>query len=77
MRIKATTNPSEIKVGEDEIVIMADDKDWMKELAENIRKCSDKTIIREAEHDFFEDMVTRYGSRAAGVLLSQIWKMSQ
>ena len=57
----------------DEAIILTEDKDWMKELVGNIKRTKDKAIIRQAERDFHDAMVERYGSTVAGELLMKLW----
>lgn len=76
MTITTTTDPNAIRTGGENAVILEDDMEWLKELAENIRRCSDCKIIREAEHDFHEEMTNRYGGKVSGELLSMVWKMT-
>ncbi len=76
MTITTTTDPKAIAVTDDSAVILADDMDWLKELVGNIRRCTDGKIIREAEHDFHEEMTNRYGGKVSGELLSMLWKMT-
>ena len=75
MKILTTTDREKVRVTDEETVILAEDIDWMKELAGNIRNCSDRQIIQDAEHDFYEEMETRYGGKAAGELLGRLWGM--
>ena len=58
----------------DEAFILQEDVDWMKELIGNIRKTKDTRIIRDAEKDFHEEMLERYGGRVAGELLLRVWR---
>ena len=74
--LKTTNDPQRIKVTDAEAVILADDMDWLKELAGNIRRCSDGKIIREAEHDFHEEMTKRYGGKVSGEMLAMLWRMT-
>ena len=76
MTITTTTNPDAIRMSDDHSVIYKDDMDWLNELAENIRHCSDIRIIQEAEHDFHDEMTKRYGGKVSGELLSMLWKMT-
>ena len=75
MTIKTTDDPSKVFVSSEEAIILTEDKDWMKELAGNIRKCTDMRIVRDAERDFHEEMERRYGGKVAGELLSKLWMM--
>ena len=77
MKIRTTTNPSEVKFDGETAVILADDKDWLLELAQNIKNCADRRIIREAEHDFLEEMTNRYGGKVAGGLLGELWRLTK
>ena len=61
----------------DTVTIHREDADWIKELTENIKKSSNKAIIRQAEHDFHEAMVERYGSAVAGELLMKLWQATK
>ena len=79
MKISVTDDPKECGYNAvtDTGTILTDDKDWMKELIENIKRTSDKTIIRQAERDFHNAMVEQYGSTIAGELLFRLWKATQ
>jgi len=61
-------------VATDEAVILQEDVDWMKELIGNIRNTKDSRIIRDAEKDFHDEMLERYGGKVAGELLLRVWK---
>ena len=61
----------------DTATILREDVDWIKELSANIRKTSSKAIIRDAEHDFHEAMVERYGSKVGGELLMKLWQATK
>ena len=61
----------------DTAVILTEDKDWMKELAGNIKRTKDKAIIRQAEREFHDEMVTRYGKTVAGELLMKLWQATK
>ncbi len=61
----------------DTAVILTEDKDWMKELAGNIKRTKDKSIIRQAEREFHDEMVTRYGNTVAGELLMKLWQATK
>ena len=58
----------------DEAVILQEDWDWLKDMVTNIRNTKDTLLIRQAEHDFHEEMTERYGGKVAGELLLRIWK---
>ena len=58
----------------DTATIMKEDSAWMKDLVKNINMTKDKSIIRQAEHDFHEAMMERYGGKIAGELLLVLWK---
>ena len=61
----------------DEATILRDDADWMKELTGNIKRSKDKAIIRQAEREFHDEMVKRYGSTVAGELLMKLWQATK
>lgn len=67
-------NATGYNVTTDEAVILQEDVDWMKELIGNIRKKKDSRIIRDAEKDFHDEMLERYGGKVAGELLLRVWK---
>ena len=67
-------NATGYNVATDEAVILQEDVDWMKELIGNIRKTKDSRIIRDAEKDFHDEMLERYGGKVAGELLLRVWK---
>ena len=77
MTIKTTDNPDEVFVSDAEAVILTEDMDWLKELTGNIKSCTDRRIIREAEHDFLEEMTRRYGGKVAGELLGKLWVLTK
>lgn len=79
MKISYTDDPKLCKYDavKDVAVILIDDKDWMKELVGNIKRTKDKEIIRQAEHDFHDEMVNRYGSEVAGELLMRLWQATK
>ena len=60
--------------GKDEAVILREDADWIKELTSNIKATNDRTVIRQAEHDFHAEMLQRYGGKVAGALLMKLWQ---
>ena len=74
--LKTTDDPSKVQIAETEAVILKDDMDWLNELAGNIRRCTDGKIIREAEHDFHEEMTKRYGGKVSGEMLSMLWRIT-
>lgn len=76
MKIEITDDPKQCGYDEDADVgtILTDDKDWMKELIENIKNTKDREIIRQAEKDFHTAMVDQYGSTIAGELMFRLWK---
>lgn len=79
MRINVSDDPKTCGYNAvtDTATILTADKDWMKELTANIKKTSDKSIIRDAERDFHDAMVGQYGSTVAGELLFRLWKATQ
>ena len=79
MKVSITTDPKACGYNAvtDEATILREDSDWMKELKSNIRKTKDKTIIRQAERNFHEEMTARYGSTVAGELLMRLWQSTK
>lgn len=75
MKVNYSNDPKQIGYNAvtDTAVILTEDKDWMKELIANIKRTKDKAIIRQAERDFHDEMVTRYGNTVAGELLMMLW----
>lgn len=76
MKIDFTDDPRQCGYNavSDTGTILTEDKDWMKELVGNIKRTTNKDIIRQAERDFHEAMVERYGNTIAGELLFRLWK---
>ena len=76
MKINYSNDPKEIGYNAvtDTATIFTEDKDWMKELIANIKRTKDKAIIRQAERDFHDEMLNRYGSAVAGELLFRLWR---
>lgn len=79
MKVNYSNDPKQIGYNAvtDTAVILTEDKDWMKELIANIKKTKDKAIIRQAERDFHDEMVTRYGNTVAGELLAMLWNATK
>lgn len=79
MKVNYSNDPKQIGYNAvtDTAVILTEDKDWMKELIANIKKTKDKAIIRQAERDFHDEMVTRYGNTVAGELLMMLWNATK
>jgi len=77
MKIIGTHDPKAVSFEEDKATILQDDLDWIKELVKNIRNTKDPALVRQAEHDFHEEMVMRYGGHGAGALLLSVWKMTK
>ena len=79
MKVNYSNDPKQIGYNAvtDTAVILTEDKDWMKELIANIKKTKDKAIIRQAERDFHDEMVTRYGNTVAGEVLSMLWNATK
>ena len=61
----------------DEATILREDADWMKELTANIKKTTDRAIIRQAEREFHDEMLRRYGGTVAGELLAKLWQATK
>ena len=61
----------------DTAVILTEDKDWMKELAGNIKREKDPAIILQSEKDFHDAMTERYGGTIAGELLMRLWQSTR
>ena len=79
MKVNYSNDPKQIGYNAvtDTAVILTEDKDWMKELIANIKRTKDKAIIRQAERDFHDEMVTRYGNTVAGELLAMLWNATK
>ena len=79
MKVNYSNDPKQIGYNAvtDTAVILTEDKDWMKELIANIKRTKDKAIIRQAERDFHDEMVTRYGNTVAGELLMMLWNATK
>ena len=79
MKVKISDNPRECGYNAvtDTATILRDDADWMKELKENIKRTTDKTIIRQAEREFHNAMVDQYGGTVAGELLMKLWQATK
>ena len=79
MQVNYSNDPKQIGYNAvtDTAVILTEDKDWMKELAGNIKRTKDKAIIRQAEREFHDEMVTRYGNTVAGELLMKLWQATK
>ena len=79
MKIDYTDDPKMIGYNAvtDTAVIAKDDRDWFHELTGNIKRTKDKEIIRQAEHDFHDEMTSRYGSQVAGELLMRLWQATK
>lgn len=77
MKIIGTHDPKAVSFTEEKATILQDDLDWIKDLVKNIRNTHDPAIVRQAEHDFHEEMVMRYGGHGAGALLLSVWKMTK
>ena len=77
MKIMGTHDPKAVSFTEEKATILQEDLDWIKDLVKNIRNTHDPAIVRQAEHDFHEEMVMRYGGKGAGALLLSVWKMTK
>ena len=79
MQVNYSNDPKQIGYNAvtDTAVILTEDKDWMKELAGNIKRTKDKAIIRQAEREFHDEMVNRYGNTVAGELLMKLWQATK
>ena len=79
MKIDTTDDPKQVTYNAvtDTAVILNEDKDWMKELIGNIKRTKDKSIIRQAERDFHDEMLNRYGHTVAGELLFRLWSATK
>jgi len=77
MKIVGTHDPKAVSFTEEKATILQDDLDWIKDLVKNIRNTKDPALVRQAEHDFHEEMVMRYGGHGAGALLLSVWKMTK
>lgn len=79
MKVNYSNDPRQIGYDAvtDTAVILTEDKNWMKELIANIKRTKDKAIIRQAERDFHDEMVTRYGNTVAGELLMMLWNATK
>ena len=79
MQVNYSNDPKQIGYNAvtDTATILTEDKDWMKELAGNIKRTKDKAIIRQAEREFHDEMVTRYGNTVAGELLMKLWQATK
>ena len=79
MKINITNDPKECGYNAviDEATILQADADWMKELKSNIRKTTNRAVVRQAEREFYEAMVAQYGSTVAGELLMRLWQSTR
>lgn len=77
MKLYGTEDPKSVSFGADTATIFQSDLDWIKDLVKNIKAEKDQGMIRQAEHDFHEEMVMRYGGKGAGTLLLFVWKATK
>ena len=79
MKVNYSNDPKQIGYNAvtDTAVILTEDKDWMKELAGNIKRTKDKAIIRQAEREFHDEMFSKYGKTVAGELLMKLWQATK
>ena len=77
MKIRATYNPSEVRVTDEESVILQSTVEEMKELARTFTHGTSIKKIQKTEHDFYEKMTAKYGGKLAGELMLRLWKMTK
>lgn len=79
MKVNYSNDPKQVGYDalSDTATILTEDKDWMKELVENIKRTKDKAIIRQAEREFHDEMTNRYGGTVAGELLMKLWQATK
>ena len=79
MKVNITNDPKQCGYNavRDEATILREDADWIKDLTSNIKRTKDKTIIRQAEREFHDEMTKRYGGAVAGELLMKLWQSTK
>ena len=74
MRLIGTNDPSHCHATEEEVVVMKEDAEGVREFVKELKKETNARIRRQWEQDYYRDIKERYASAVIGAaMLRVVW----